>query len=279
MKGSFLLHIDSLNILDKMSNEQAGELFKAIKYYHEVGTLPEIDLLMQIAIMPFINQFKRDEEKYNNVVERNKKNGKKGGRPSNNQEDKPKKPSGLFGNPKKPKETQDNPKKPKKPDNDNDNDNVSDSVNDNDNVKELFPGEVSPVVVVSDGKIWNKCIEAWFTFYGEHFTTENNEPAKPKFGKVELGNLKTIFTAIKNGTLEKKQKEWNEANAYDNCMLFFKRAFEKSEWLRQHFELKNLATEYNSITNQSIKSSTNGKEYSNNVKGNGIKVKRNNFGQ
>jgi hypothetical protein len=135
MKSSFLIHVDSLAILDKITDEQAGILFKAIHYYQKHGSLPEMDLLIEIAITPFINQFARDEVKYQKIVERNHINGEKGGRPIKNQLHKPKKPNGLIGNPKEPNETQDNPEKPKKPVSDND----SDSVNDNDNKKDKIP--------------------------------------------------------------------------------------------------------------------------------------------
>ena len=34
IKKSFLLHIDSLDVLDHLTNEQCGELLKAFKAYH-----------------------------------------------------------------------------------------------------------------------------------------------------------------------------------------------------------------------------------------------------
>jgi hypothetical protein len=63
-------------------------------------------------IKPFLDA---NIEKYNAVVERNRANGSKGGRPRKTQETK-ENPVGFL-------ETQQNPKKPKKADNDNDNDN------------------------------------------------------------------------------------------------------------------------------------------------------------
>lgn len=80
MKGSFLLHIDSLCILDKMSNEQAGVLFKAIYHYQVYGTLPELDFSIEMAVTPFINQFKRNNEKYEQVIEKRKQAGSLGGK-------------------------------------------------------------------------------------------------------------------------------------------------------------------------------------------------------
>lgn len=115
-KTSFYLHNDMLNVLDKLTDEQAGKLFKAIKNYQH-GIEDELDLLLEITFMPFKNQFDRDMVKYQSVVERNKENGKKGGRPKKTQ-DNPKNPSGFLNNPEKPKESL--------KEKDNDNDSVND---------------------------------------------------------------------------------------------------------------------------------------------------------
>jgi hypothetical protein len=114
MKTGFILHLDSLSVLDELTNEQAGILFKAIRDYN-LGKEPELDFAMRMAFLPFKNQFERDLEKYNSTCERNKNNGSKGGRP------------------KKAKETEKTQlvlEKPKKADNKN--------VNDNKNEKEIL---------------------------------------------------------------------------------------------------------------------------------------------
>lgn len=107
MKTGFILHLDSLLVLDELSNEQAGILFKAIRDYN-AGTEPELDFAMRMAFIPFKNQFERDNKNYNKVVERNRNNGAKGGRPKK---------------PKETEETQSVLKQPKKADNKNDNKN------------------------------------------------------------------------------------------------------------------------------------------------------------
>ena len=112
MKTGFILHLDSLAVLDELTNEQAGILFKAIRDYN-LGVEPELDFAMKMAFLPFKNQFIRDFEKYENTCERNKTNGSKGGRP------------------KKPKETEKTQvvlEEPKKADNKNKNDNKNDSI-------------------------------------------------------------------------------------------------------------------------------------------------------
>jgi hypothetical protein len=112
MKTGFILHLDSLSVLDELTNEQAGILFKAIRDYN-LGKEPELDFAMRMAFIPFKNQFERDLEKYNSTCERNRNNGAKGGRP------------------KKPTETQKTQmvfEKPKKADNKNDNDNNKENI-------------------------------------------------------------------------------------------------------------------------------------------------------
>lgn len=103
-RKSFIIHIDSLGILDELSDEQAGQLFKLIAEYHNPNKpkQTQITQLVNLAFYPFKSQFERDLQTYGNVVERNKKNGLSGGRPKNK-----------------------NPKKPKKADSDSDNKNDS----------------------------------------------------------------------------------------------------------------------------------------------------------
>lgn len=122
-KKSFILHLDSLDIFDDLNNQEAGELIKTIIKYQRLKhdgitfDLSEIDnTLIRVAFKPFKAQFDRDYEKYLSIVERNKSNGKCGGRPQKTQNN----PVGFSGF----------LKNPKKPDNDNDN------IKDNDNKKE-----------------------------------------------------------------------------------------------------------------------------------------------
>jgi len=78
-RKSFLLHIDSLDILDELTNEEAGELFNAIKdYQNDVNS--NLKGLVRIAFSPFKNQFVRDAEKYDLTCERRALAGSKGGK-------------------------------------------------------------------------------------------------------------------------------------------------------------------------------------------------------
>lgn len=70
-KKSFLLHIDSLDILDDLTNGQAGVLFKAIKAYQKDEEF-NLDSIVKIAFSPFKNQFARDNVKYEILCEKNR---------------------------------------------------------------------------------------------------------------------------------------------------------------------------------------------------------------
>lgn len=78
-KKSFLMHIDSLDILEDLTNEQAGELFNAIRSY-QVGEEMDIHGVVRIAFSPFKNQFKRDDEKYQITCKRRAEAGSLGGK-------------------------------------------------------------------------------------------------------------------------------------------------------------------------------------------------------
>jgi len=116
VRKSFILHIDSLGILNELTDEQAGQLFKLIYNYYNPNKPIETQItqLVNLAFYPFKSQFERDLQAYNKVCDRNKNNGMLGGRPKKN-----------------------NPNKPKKPDNDNKNKNNNDNNNDNKNNKNL----------------------------------------------------------------------------------------------------------------------------------------------
>lgn len=78
MKKSFIVYIDSLNILGDLNTQQAGELFLAIYNYHLSGEMPS-EFWLKIALTPFINQWERDLEKWERIAEVRKENGRKGG--------------------------------------------------------------------------------------------------------------------------------------------------------------------------------------------------------
>mgnify|MGYP006174362993 CR=1 FL=1 len=87
-KKSFILHLDSLCILDDMTLEQKGILFDAI-YKYQLGIEVDLDFGMKMAFSHFKNQFIRDNEKYIQFSKKQSENGKKGGMVSEIVEHKP----------------------------------------------------------------------------------------------------------------------------------------------------------------------------------------------
>ena len=79
-RKSFIIHKDSLHILKDMTNEQAGIFIKAIDFYQQNNQLPELDFGLKMAIIPFINQFERDEENYKKTCEARREAGSTGGK-------------------------------------------------------------------------------------------------------------------------------------------------------------------------------------------------------
>jgi len=97
-KKSFLLYCDFVHSFRQMPDEFAGKLIKHIFEYVNDTDPQTDDFTLIMAFEPIKQQLKRDLKKYKKLVDRNKANGSKGGRPT-----KPKKPTGLSGNPLKPK--------------------------------------------------------------------------------------------------------------------------------------------------------------------------------
>lgn len=134
MKKSFIIHSDSYSLLKRLSDAQKGRLFCLCFDYNSGGIINEDieDPIVMMAFQSFQNQFDRDNQKYEKIVERNRLNGLAGGRPPKDAN--PDNPMGFLG-------TQQNPDEPKKPDSDSD----SDSVNNSKKEKDIspIPGEVS----------------------------------------------------------------------------------------------------------------------------------------
>ena len=110
MKESFVIYKAFYEPISELSDEDLGQLFRHIFLYQISGIEPINTSRVYMAFQFFKNQFRLDNEKYLNVVNRNKINGINGGRPKT--QDNPKNPVGYL--------------KPKKADKDNEKDNVND---------------------------------------------------------------------------------------------------------------------------------------------------------
>jgi len=131
MKKSFILHLDSLEILNELTDEQAGKLLKAC-YEYNIGIDPKLDTLTKMIFIPFRNQFNRDLEKYQDTCEKNKLNGSKGGRPSKTQ-----KTHSVSKNPNEAKKADNDSDRDRDSKKDKDSDSKNDTGNKNENKNKL----------------------------------------------------------------------------------------------------------------------------------------------
>lgn len=117
-KDSFILYTEQKEVIDKLNDEQAGRLIKAIYEYVETEKMPELDPLLDIVIIPFKQNLDRNKEKYNKISEIRAKAGAKGGKQ------------------KKQKQTKESKCDDNDDENVNDNENVNVNDNDNENVSD-----------------------------------------------------------------------------------------------------------------------------------------------
>ena len=129
-KGSFVFYTEYREHLSMLPPEQVGELMFALMDYQETGEVPDLPKGSALAMcFSFIKaRMDKDNSKYEEKCERNRSNGKKGGRPIkeaeiSETEANPNKPNGFSENRTVISETEANPTEPKKADNDNVNDN------------------------------------------------------------------------------------------------------------------------------------------------------------
>ena len=81
VKKSFIVYTSYRAQIELLDDSQIGRLFKAMLSYAD-GEEPELsDPVVSMAFSFIRTQIDRDTEKYNAIVERNRANGVKGGRP------------------------------------------------------------------------------------------------------------------------------------------------------------------------------------------------------
>ena len=79
-KKSFPMYCDYHDLFDALTDDQAGQLIKAV-FAHENGGTPALEGMLHGIYMLIANQLDRDRDKYTQTCARNRKNGSKGGRP------------------------------------------------------------------------------------------------------------------------------------------------------------------------------------------------------
>ena len=77
-KKSFLLYCDLIHTVQKLSDEQAGKLFKhVLEYVNDLNPTTE-DLLTEVCFEPIKQNLKRDLRKYEEIRKKKSEAGKKG---------------------------------------------------------------------------------------------------------------------------------------------------------------------------------------------------------
>lgn len=76
-KKSFVLYVDLLHTVEKLTDEEAGKLFKHILEYVNDKD-PETDRVTELIFEPIKRQFKRDLKKWEGIKDKRSEAGKKG---------------------------------------------------------------------------------------------------------------------------------------------------------------------------------------------------------
>ena len=80
-KKSFILYCDQQGIFNQLPDEIAGRLIKHIFAYVNDESPTTDELIINIAFEPIKQQLKRDLQKYQQLGDKQRDNGAKGGRP------------------------------------------------------------------------------------------------------------------------------------------------------------------------------------------------------
>lgn len=191
-KKSFILYLDSSDIFEQLTDEEAGKLIKGVLHYVHTGENPNLNRFLLMAFTPIKQALKRDLDRWRNQVKANRDNGKLGGRPKKPKETQhnPKNPSGYFNNPKNPDSV-----------NDNDNDNNKEKIY----KKEKF-GEHENVLLTKDENlklqtklgldVYEQCINK----------LSNYKKSKGKTYKSDYGAINTwVIDSIKEKDAYRKK--------------------------------------------------------------------------
>ena len=178
--------------------EQKGKLFDAIFIYQIENKEPDITSEIYIPFMFFKNQFTLDNIKYDNICERNKKNGLQ---------------------PKRSQKSQSLNRHPKQADNDNDNDNekenetVNDNVNDIELRKQSFAGKL---YAYKEFNLYSdEMIKEFYDYWTEH--SENGK--KMRFEKESVFDIKKRLE-----TWQKRSKNYGKQSTAQRT---------PSQWLKE----------------------------------------------
>lgn len=86
-KNSFLIYLDYEEQFNLLTDEQIGQLMRAIMKYEKTREEPKLDGMLKMAFSFIKAQLDKDRAKYEEKCEKNKQNGARGGRPKTKQMD------------------------------------------------------------------------------------------------------------------------------------------------------------------------------------------------
>lgn len=79
-KTSFILFADQAEVINELSDEDAGKLMKAVYNYAATGEVPNFEGILKFVFIPIRQSIDKNTEKYNAVVEKRRIAGSKGGK-------------------------------------------------------------------------------------------------------------------------------------------------------------------------------------------------------
>ena len=189
-RESFLIYFSFEDMFRELTLEERSEMLFAFFDYHRTGEEPKFSSRdLRLCWITFKNQFDRDAAKYENVCNRNRRNGMNGGRPA-----KPKEPNGFFDNP-------NNPSEPKKPDTDTDTDTDTDI-----NKKSIIN---TPKSVFGFDEFWDA--------YDKKNGKKNCEKLYAKISEQERAKIKTHVPKYVAATPEKKYRKDPQTYLHGEC--------------------------------------------------------------
>lgn len=80
-KSSFLIYLDYEEQFNLLTDEELGQLIRAIIKYEKTKEISQLEGVIKMAFSFIKTQLDRDREKYQAKCEKNRENAKKGGRP------------------------------------------------------------------------------------------------------------------------------------------------------------------------------------------------------
>lgn len=85
-KVSFLIYLEYEEQFNLLTDEQLGQLMRAIMRYEKTDEIVELDGMLKMAFSFIKTRLDKDREKYKSKCEKNKQNGARGGRPKKQME-------------------------------------------------------------------------------------------------------------------------------------------------------------------------------------------------